>query len=58
MALGSSIYQGTAYVYPHKSPADAMRGDWQKVGADFRKAMTTATAEREGADEKEQTEAA
>jgi hypothetical protein len=40
LALPSEVYRVNRYAYPHSSDADAMRSDWEQIGADFQKSMT------------------
>lgn len=40
--LPSKVYEVKRYAYPHSSPKDAMRGDWVRVGKDFRVALERA----------------
>ena len=37
--LPSKVYEVNRYAYPHSSPEAAMRGDWERVGKDFRVAI-------------------
>ncbi len=34
MAASVAIYSTHQYVYPHRSTTSALRGDWQRIGAD------------------------
>ena len=47
LSLPAKVYQAKRYLYPHESEQEAMRGDWEKIGADFR--VSIAKAEREAA---------
>jgi hypothetical protein len=35
LSLPAKVYRVNRYRYPHESEQDAMRGDWEKIGADF-----------------------
>jgi hypothetical protein len=48
LSLPAKVYRVNRYRYPHKSEQDAMRGDWEKIGGDFR--VSIAKAERETAE--------
>jgi len=49
LSLPAKVYRANRYVYPHGSDQEAMRSDWEKIGADFR--VSIAKAERETAAE-------
>ena len=49
LSLPAKVYGVNGYRYPHKSEQDAMRGDWEKIGGDFR--VSIEKAERETAAE-------
>jgi hypothetical protein len=49
LSLPAKVYQANRYLYPHGSEQEAMRGDWEKIGDDFR--VSIAKAERETAAE-------
>lgn len=36
MSSPAEVYQIKQYRYPHNSERDAMRGDWERVGGDFK----------------------
>jgi len=36
MSSPAQVYQINHYRYPHNSERDAMRGDWERVGGDFK----------------------
>ncbi len=40
--LPSRVYEVNRYAYPHSSPEEAMRSDWERVGKDFRVALDRA----------------
>ena len=40
MAASVALYSTHQYVYPHRSTTSALRGDWQRIGADFNKVIT------------------
>lgn len=40
--LPAKVYEVNRYPYPHSSPEEAMRGDWERVGKDFRVAIERA----------------
>ena len=40
--LPVKVYEVNHYAYPHSSPEEAMRGDWERVGKDFRIAIERA----------------
>lgn len=46
-SLPAKVYQANRYLYPHGSEQEAIRGDWEKIGGDFR--VSIAKAERETA---------
>ena len=49
LSLPAEVYRANRYCYPHESDQEAMRGDWEKIGADFRVSITK--AERESTEE-------
>lgn len=42
LALPAEVYRVNRYGYPHGSAQEAMRSDWEKIGADFRVSITRA----------------
>ena len=47
LSLPARVYRTSRYLHPHESDQEAMRGDWEKIGADFR--VSISKAERETA---------
>lgn len=36
IALPAQVYSTNDYTYPHASTRDALRGDWERIGGDFK----------------------
>lgn len=36
IALPAQVYSANEYTYPHASTRDALRGDWERIGGDFK----------------------